>query len=139
MRILDTLPANDPNRAYYVGLYREMAAKLKAIQKADGYWSPSLLADPEKTPPESSGTGFFTYGLAWGVGAGLLDRAEYLPAVTKGWDALTRSVHPDGKLGWVQQVSDRPDAVAYEDAQYYGVGAFLLAASAVHDLQSKAR
>ena len=31
--------------------------------------------------------------------------------------------------------SDRPDAVAFEDTQFYGVGAFLLAASAVYDLQ----
>jgi rhamnogalacturonyl hydrolase YesR len=134
-RIIQTLPAEDPHRAYYVGLFRQMAAKLKTIQKPDGYWSPSLLADPEKTPAESSGTGFFTYGLAWGINAGLLDRKEYLPAVEKGWAALTRAVHPDGKLGWVQQVSDRPDAVAYEDTQFYGVGAFLLAASAVYDLQ----
>ena len=134
-RIIQTLPADDPHRAYYIDLYRQMAARLKAIQKPDGYWSPSLLADPDKTPPESSGTGFFTYGLAWGINAGLLDRAEYLPAVEKGWAALARSVHPDGKLGWVQQVSDRPDAVAFEDTQFYGVGAFLLAASAVYDLQ----
>lgn len=135
VRILDALPANDPNRAYYVGLYRQMAAKLKQVQKPDGYWSPSLLADPDKTPPESSGTGFFVYGLAWGVNNGLLDRAEYLPAVAKGYDALARAVQPDNMLGWVQQVSDRPDAVAATDTQFYGVGAFLLASSAVYDLQ----
>jgi hypothetical protein len=34
----------------------------------------------------------------------------------------------------VQQVSDRPEQVAATDTQYYGVGAFLLAASAVADL-----
>jgi hypothetical protein len=37
-------------------------------------------------------------------------------------------------LGWVQQVSDRPEQVAPSDTQFYGVGAFLLAGSAVHDL-----
>jgi hypothetical protein len=37
-------------------------------------------------------------------------------------------------LGWVQQVSDRPEQVAAGDTQFYGVGAFLLAGSAVHDL-----
>lgn len=139
VRILDTLPAADPHRPYYLGLYRQMAAKLKSIQKPDGYWSPSLLADPGKTPPESSGTGFFTYGLAWGVNNGILDRAEYLPAVVKGYDALARAVQPDGMLGWVQQVSDRPDAVAATDTQFYGVGAFLLASSAVYDLQKSAQ
>jgi hypothetical protein len=35
------------------------------------------------------------------------------------------------RLGWVQQVSVRPDAVAETDTQFYGVGEFLLAASAV--------
>jgi hypothetical protein len=52
----------------------------------------------------------------------------------RGWSALTRAVHPDGKLGYVQQVSDRPDDVKYEDTQFYGVGAFLLAATAIADL-----
>jgi hypothetical protein len=47
---------------------------------------------------------------------------------------LTRAVAKDGRLGWVQQVSDRPESVAETDTQYYGVGAFLLAASAVAQL-----
>jgi rhamnogalacturonyl hydrolase YesR len=110
---------------------------LKAIQKPDGYWSPSLLSDPAKSPPESSGTAFFTYGLAWGVKAGLLDRDAYEPAVRKGWSALTRAVHPEGKFGYVQPVSDRPESVSYDDTQFYGVGAFLLAATAMADLDLK--
>jgi hypothetical protein len=42
-------------------------------------------------------------------------------------------------LGWVQQVSDRPEHVAPGDTQFYGVGAFLLAGSAVHDLYRSRR
>lgn len=133
-RIIPLLPPGDPDRARMETIFKEMAAKLKAIQKPDGYWSPSLLSDPAKSLPESSGTAFFTYGLAWGVKAGLLDRAVYEPTVRKGWSALTRAVHPDGKFGYVQPVSDRPDSVGYEDTQFYGVGAFLLAATAVADL-----
>jgi len=110
-----------------------MAVKLKAVQKPDGYWPPSLLA-PENSPPETSGTGFYVYGFAWGVKHGLLDAATYRPAIDKGWEALTRAVAKDGRLGWVQQVSDRPESVAETDTQYYGVGAFLLAASAVAQL-----
>ena len=136
-RILDELPARDPHRAYYEHLFKEMAPRLKGLQKTDGYWSPSLLAGREDTPAETSGTGFYVYGLAWGVNHGLLDRAEYAPAIEKGWDALTRAVHPDGMLGWVQQVSDQPDKVAYEDTQFYGTGAFLLAGSEVYDLYRK--
>ena len=74
------------------------------------------------------------YGLAWGVRQGLLDAKEYRPAIEKGWAALARAVASDGKLGWVQQVSDRPDKVAGGDTQFYGTGAFLLAASAVASL-----
>ncbi len=132
-RVLEHLPAADPARPMYEALFKEMAAKLKAIQKPDGYWPPSLLAS-EASPAESSGTGFFVYGMAWGIKAGLLDRAEYEPVVQRGWRALERAVQPDGMLGSVQQVSDRPEQVAAGDTQFYGVGAFLLAGSAVRDL-----
>ena len=138
-RMIPLLPPGDAGRTRMETVFREMAAKLKAVQKSDGYWSPSLLSDPAKSLPESSGTGFFTYGMAWGVKAGLLDRSEYEPVVRRGWGALVRAVHPDGKLGYVQPVSDRPDSVTYDDTQFYGVGAFLLAATAVADLDASAR
>jgi rhamnogalacturonyl hydrolase YesR len=136
-RMIPLLPAGDPDRLKMEAIYKEMAGKLKTIQKPDGYWSPSLLSDPTKSPPESSGTAFFTYGLAWGIKSGLLDRATFEPTVRKGWAALTRAVHPDGKFGYVQPVSDRPESVSYDDTQFYGVGAFLLAATAVADLDLK--
>jgi len=131
--ILDALPKDNPHRPRLEVLFRDMAGKLKSLQKPDGYWPPSLLA-AENSPPETSGTAFFVYGLAWGVQHGLLDAAEYRPAIDSGWAALIRAVARDGRLGWVQQVSDRPDNVAETDTQYYGVGAFLLAASAVASL-----
>jgi len=134
--LLEVLPKDHPDRARLENLFRDMAGKLKAIQKPDGYWAPSLLA-PENSPPETSGTGFYTYGLAWGVRHGLLEPADYLPAVSRGWAALTRAVAKDGRLGWVQQVSDRPENVAESDTQFYGVGAFLLAASGVASLAEK--
>jgi rhamnogalacturonyl hydrolase YesR len=137
-RVLSQMQADDPARKRYETLFQEMAAKLESLQKPDGYWPPSLLSDPRATPPETSGTGFFVHGMAWGIRAGLLDRAAYEPAVLSGWNALQRAVHPDGMLGSVQQVSDRPDRVSPQDTQFYGVGAFLLAASAVHDLYSSA-
>ena len=128
--ILDVLPADSPHRSRLEQLFREMAVRLATLQKADGYWPPSLLA-PENSPPETSGTGFYVYGLAWGVNHGLLDAAEYRRAIELGWAALVRAVAKDGRLGWVQQVSDRPESVAETDTQYYGVGALLLAASEV--------
>lgn len=132
-RIIPLLPQG-ADRAHMETIFKEMAARLIAIQKTDGYWSPSLLADPSKSKPETSGTGFYVYGLAWGLKAGLLDRPTYEPHVRSGWAALTRAVHPDGKLGFVQPIGDQPDNVSYDDTQYYGVGAFLLAGTAVADL-----
>lgn len=128
-KVIESLPASDPRRARYVSLYREMSAAIVSLQRADGYWPVSLL-DPSG-PPETSGTGFFIYGLAWGVNNGLLDQARYAPVVSKGWAALEMAVGPDGKLGWVQQVGYAPDQVQADDTQLYGVGAYLLAASQV--------
>jgi rhamnogalacturonyl hydrolase YesR len=136
-RMLPLLPPASPDRRRMEALFQEMAARLVGLQKPDGYWSPSLLA-PEGSPPESSGTGFFTYGLAWGIRAGLLDRATYEEPARRGWTALLRAIQPDGRLGWVQQVSDRPEHVAASDTQLYGTGAFLLAATAIADLDAKA-
>jgi rhamnogalacturonyl hydrolase YesR len=72
--------------------------------------------------------------MAWGIKAGLLDRREFEPVARRGWDALVRAIQPDGRLGWVQQVSDRPENVQASDTQFYGVGAFLLAATAISRL-----
>ncbi|WP_200946963.1 MULTISPECIES: glycoside hydrolase family 105 protein [unclassified Roseateles] len=133
-RMIDRLPEGDADRARMIVLFQRMAGKLKAIQKSDGYWAPSLLANGPNTPAESSGTGFYTYGLAWGISRGFLDRGTYEASARKGWAALLRAVHPDGKLGYVQPVSDRPDEVSYDDTQLYGVGAFLLAGTAIAEL-----
>jgi rhamnogalacturonyl hydrolase YesR len=137
-RIIPKLDKGGADRRRMEALFVEMAGRLKGLQKPDGYWAPSLLA-PEDSPPETSGTAFYTYGMAWGIQAGLLPREEYEPAVQRGWAALSRAIQPDGRLGWVQQVSDRPEAVAASDTQYYGVGAFLLAATAVAGLDKRER
>jgi unsaturated rhamnogalacturonyl hydrolase len=133
-RMLGELPLDHPDRARYLALYREMAEKVAAVQSPDGYWRSSLL-DPESRPkPETSGTGLFTYGLAWGINQGLLDRAIYLPHVLSGWAALASAVHEDGMLGWVQRIGDRPGATTEDTTEVYGAGALLLAGSEVFKL-----
>ncbi|MFG3054023.1 glycoside hydrolase family 88 protein [Kitasatospora sp. NPDC048239] len=101
----------------------------------DGFWSPSL-GDPAHLPgKESSGTALFCFGLAFAIRTGVIDRAAYLPVLARGWNALVRdAVHPDGRLGWVQGVGDRPESnqpVGYGSTADFGVGAFLLAGSEV--------
>jgi rhamnogalacturonyl hydrolase YesR len=133
-RVIQALPKDDPHRAWYVGLFRDMSERIVTLQKPDGYWAPSLLDNGTDTPPESSGTGFFTYAFAWGIRAGILNPVRYREPALRGWRAMERAVQPSGMLGWVQQVSDRPDSVAAADTQFYGAGAFVLAGTAIYDL-----
>jgi len=130
-RMLQDMPADYPDRPRYVALFKEMAERIAAIQGEDGYWRAGLL-DPANLPnPETSGTGFFTFGLAWGINNGLLDRARYEPNVRRGWAALVRSVRPDGMLGWVQRIGDKPGATTADTTEVYGVGALLSAGSEI--------
>ena len=133
-RILTLLPPDSASHGQYADLFLRMSRKIVTLQKPDGSWPPSLLDPRNDTPLEASGTGFFTYGLAWGVKAGLLKDDMYRRAAERGWSALTRAVRPDGKLGFVQQQDAEPNAVRAEDTQPFGVGAFLLAGSAMFDL-----
>jgi rhamnogalacturonyl hydrolase YesR len=130
--LLEYTPPEKAQR--FRGLFVEMSARIAELQTPSGYWPPSLL-EPEGAPPETSGTGFFVFGLAWGVNNGLLDRTRYSPVIERGWTALSRAVHPDGKLGWVQQVGSGPDEVTSDMTQLYGAGALLLAGAEVHRMR----
>ncbi|NQV30339.1 MAG: glycoside hydrolase family 88 protein [Candidatus Marinimicrobia bacterium] len=128
-RIIANLPETDKQRESYIELFKTLASSLKEVQGADGYWRSSLL-DPDEFPnPESSGSGFITYALAWGINQGYLDKQIYTPVVIKGWSGLSRAVHGDGKIGWVQDIGMDPRDVSFDDTHAYGAGAFLLAGS----------
>jgi len=132
VRVLENMPGNHPDRPRLVRLYKDMSEKISSIQQPDGTWHASLL-DPESYPiKETSGTGFYTYALLWGMNNGLLDKAVYWPVVYKSWMALTSSVHPDGMLGYVQPIGAAPDKVNANSTEIYGVGAFLLTGSEMH-------
>jgi rhamnogalacturonyl hydrolase YesR len=128
-RILQYLPANHPSRPKYVELFKDMSDKLIALQQADGLWRPSLLDPAEFPEPETSGTAFFTFGLAWGINNGLLDRDTFLPHVLRGYAGLRALVDADGKLTHVQRVAGAPGKVNPADTHEYAVGAFLQASA----------
>jgi len=133
-RVLQVMPPEYPSRKFYVQQYKEMAAKIVSIQQPDGLWHASLL-DPESYPlKETSGSGFYTFALAWGINRGILDRAQYEPAVKKAWGALVSCVAPDGKLQNVQPVGADPRKFDATHSDVYGVGAFLLAGSEIYRL-----
>ncbi|NQV32882.1 MAG: glycoside hydrolase family 88 protein [Phycisphaeraceae bacterium] len=130
-RIMRYLPKDNPFYERYVALYQRMAKALASCQHADGLWR-SNLGDPDHyLMPETSGTAFFTYGFAWGINQGLLDRKVYVPVVAKAWHGLVGSVHPNGKLGWVQPVDAQPRPSLPVTTHEYAAGLFLLAGSEV--------
>lgn len=133
VRVLEEMPENYPNRVKYETLYREMAAKLMAILPEDGLWHPSLLDPVTYSIKETSGSGFYIYGLAWGINHGYLDD-KALPLVLGAWKKLTECVQPDGKLGYVQPIGGDPQHVKPEQTEIYGVGAFLLAGSEIYKI-----
>ncbi len=136
VRVLAAMPDDYPSRGRYVRLLNEMARAVTAAQSPqDGLWRVNLLAPDEYPTPETSGSGFFCYALAWGIRHGLLDRATYQPVVQRAWQGLTGAVEDTGQLGWVQWVGKSPAAVRREDTIDYGSGAFLLAGSEILQLE----
>ena len=130
-RILEVLPATDARRKDYEDLLRVMATKLRDIQASDGFWRSGLTDQTSYTTPESSGTAFFCYGLAWGINNGVLDRAMFLPTVTKAWNALVGAVDAQGRLGWVQAVGSQPGPSTMASTNDYATGAFLLSGAEI--------
>ncbi len=134
-RVLENMPANHPERPKFVQQFKDMMARIIKLQQADGSWHASLL-DPESYPiKESSGTGFYTYSILWGINHKLLDKKTYWPVAAKAWKSLLDAVHEDGKLGYVQPIGAAPDKVDQNTTDTYGVGAFLLAGSELYKMK----
>lgn len=133
--MIPDLPEDWEGRQFYVDLYKTMAERIRTLQREDGTWSMGLLGGVEGYPAkETSGTSFFTFGLAWGVNNGLLDRATYEPVILKSWNALTECVTPAGMLTYVQPVGAAPGDSFPDKSEVYGVGAFLAAGAEVFKL-----
>lgn len=127
--LLEDMPKDYEHYSFYEELFKTMAKRIKEIQHKDGMWRVSLLNPEKYNHGEVSGTGFFTYALAWGINNGILSKDEYKPAVEKAWKALRKCQHDDGMVGWVQNIGDSPKPANYDSWQNYGTGAFLLAGS----------
>lgn len=124
--VIQRLPANSPLRQKYITHFRQMAARIAALQPSDGLWRASLL-DPDAYPaPEISGTAFFTYAIAWGVNQHILDRRQYLPVLTRSWRGMLEHVYASGRLGNIQPIGAEPGQFKPSSSYVYGVGAFLL-------------
>jgi unsaturated rhamnogalacturonyl hydrolase len=125
--MLELLPADHPTRPFYVGLFRQMADAVLAAQQTDGFWYTSLKDAGHVPIGESSGTGLFVFGMAWGVRQGLLDPAGYWPAIEGGWKALLTAIDADGAVGHVQPFGERPKVFDPTSRVSFGTGAVLMA------------
>jgi rhamnogalacturonyl hydrolase YesR len=139
-KVLAATPASSPHRAEYIANLQQMAAALRTAQRSDGFWNASLTQPTVDSGQETSGTAFHTYGIAWGVNNGVLDRSTYLPVVRNAWQALaTVALQSNGLVGYTQGAGQRPSDNYPWNAQStanFGVGGFLLAGSEVINLVS---
>ena len=110
MRVLDTLPANVAHRPFYVEKLKDMAERVASLQGEDGLWRPGLLDAKIYPLPETSGSAFFLYALAWGVNHHVLQAPEFMTAIRRGWAGLVANVYTDGRLGSVQPIGAAPGA-----------------------------
>ncbi len=129
-RLISELPKDHPTRPFYVALFKEMATRIVSLQQSDGLWRSSLL-DPDSYPGgEASGSGFYTFALAWGINAKILEKEKFEPAVRKAWIGLNSLVHENGMVGWTQPIGADPRKNFGPDSwEVYGAGAYLLAGS----------
>jgi rhamnogalacturonyl hydrolase YesR len=136
-RTLEYLPNDDPARAKYETQLKEMAAAVAKIQGPDGLWRAGLLDPAAYSQPEVSGSALMTFGMAWGVNHGLLDRKVYAPVIAKAWAGMLQHVYADGRLGDIQQTGAEPAAFKPSASYTYGVGGFLLAGSEIRKMGEK--
>jgi rhamnogalacturonyl hydrolase YesR len=141
VRVMNEIPTSEAHYAQYKKDFVAMCKALKACQREDGFWNCSLHDATHFGGKETSGTALFVYGMAWGIRMGYLKSEEYLPVVTKAWNAMVRdAVHDDGFLGYVQGTGKEPkdgQPTTYDNApdfEDYGVGCFLLAGSEVYKI-----
>ena len=129
--IMNELNPKSKEYKYFMKIYKKMADKLLEIQTPEGHWAMSLLGQEFYPTPETSGSSFYTYGLAWGINNGILDEVTYAGGVKKGWNAMVSYVTKDGMLGYVQPIGAAPGNAWADKTEVYGTGAFLSAGSEV--------
>ena len=139
VNVLRIMPADYPSRPKYVQQFKEMAARVSAIQSKDGLWRSGLLDPDAYELPEVSGSAFFTYAIAYGINEHILDRATYLPVVEKSWRGMLSHIYADGRLGSIQPIDGQPGEFKPSASYVYGVGGFLMAGSEMHRLAASKR
>ena len=141
MQDIIDMPGYDKHLDQYRADYMLMTEALKQCQRKDWFWNVSLHDESNYGGKELTGTALFTYGMAWGIRQGWLDKKTYTPIVAATWKAMvSECLHDNGFLGFVQGTGKQPSdsqPVGYgqePDFDDFGLGCFLLAGSEVYAL-----
>lgn len=137
-RLFEDIPRNWAHYDEFLSIYRDMAKACIDCSRTDDqgrvFWTQSMLANFPTSADnpfgyETSGTGFITYSLYYGINAGLLDKDTYLPYAEGGLKYLTEvAIRSDGFVGYTQHIgSAATNATSSESNFNFGVGATLYA------------
>lgn len=135
VRVMNELNPKDKYYKLLMKDFRKMSKALVDCQREDGYWNVSLHSPADFGGPEITGTSLFLYGLSWGICNGTLTDSTYRHAADKAWEALSKAVHENGFLGYVQGTGKQPSdsqPVTYTrepNFEDFGIGCFLLGAA----------
>jgi unsaturated rhamnogalacturonyl hydrolase len=137
VKSIEYITKNNSYKKSYMKTLKEMIEALVPLQRSDGFWNVSLKDPSHFGGKEETGTALFVYGIAWAINNGELNKKDYLPVLTRAWNALvTESLHPDGFIGYVQGPGDGQPVEYDKDSgvEDLAVGCFLLAGSEVYKL-----
>jgi len=138
--VLEHLPESHPARNALRAALVRLADALVATQKLDGHW-PTPIAD-QASFHETSTASFAAAGLRRGVALGLLDPGV-LSTAERAWHASLASVDSDGATAGVSAAlwaCTAPSHYAGAPVGFqvpWGVGAFLVAAHAQLDIDTR--
>lgn len=141
-RIMQDLPDNrTEDRQEYEAVFKKMAETLIRVQGEDGFWRMNLDDYDHDIRPETSGTVFFAYGLAWGINHGILEKETYYPAVRKAFLGLNaNAIRPDGLVGRSELISAYPNpkcSLGIGSSQSYAPAAAVLFLSELSKLENQ--
>jgi rhamnogalacturonyl hydrolase YesR len=94
--LLDVLPADHPQHAKILELFRAHAAGLIARQGHAGLWH--QLLDRRESYEETSASTMFVFGITRGINRGWLDALAFGPPASLGWNAVAKRVNGRGQV-----------------------------------------
>lgn len=131
-RVLADLPKDWEHYDFFLQKYIRMAYAIKERQHADGYWPQNIEDHAEMPGYETSGTGLYTYALAWGVNNKILNKKEFAPVINSSWEYLQNvAMLKDYHIGYVQDWGEKAitnRSITEKNQTNFGTGCWILAA-----------